>query len=351
MTTLKSSRRRFLKATAAAAAIAGTGFPMVSFGKETTKLKMVLNWRFQGPQSWFFLAQDKGYLADEGIELEIDQGSGSGAAVGKVASGAYDVGFGDVNALIELAATKPEEAPLCVYQLFNKPPFTVAVLADSPIKTAKDLEGRKLGGAANDGALKLFPAFAKVAGLDTSGIEILNFKPNLREQMLKTKQVDGVFGYVNTIRFSAKLSGMDPDKEIRFINYGDYGMDLYSNGIIVSKELAKTKPDVVKGLIRSFNRGIVDTLKDLDGAVDSVAKREGLINKAVEKERLIATMEDEMAHPEIAKVGLGNIDPARFKKAIDIVVDAKGLPRTPGVDEIFSADYLPPKNELLTKLL
>ncbi len=66
-------------------------------------------------------------------------------------------------------------------------------------------------------------------------------QPNLREQMLMKHQVDGVFGYVNTIRFSAKLIGVDPDKDIRFINYGDYGMDLYSNGIIVSKKLVQGK--------------------------------------------------------------------------------------------------------------
>src|SRR4029078_6618083 len=114
--------------------------------------------------------------------------------------------------------------------------YTVGRSADSTIKTAKDLEGKTLGGAANDGALKLFPAFAKLAKLDTSKITITNFQPNLREQMVMRGQVDGVFGYVNTIRFSAKLSGIDPDKSLRFINYGDYGMDLYSNALIFSKK-------------------------------------------------------------------------------------------------------------------
>ena len=169
-----------------------------------------------------------------------------------------DVGFGDVNALIRLAGTKPEEAPICVYQMYNKPPFTVAVLADSDIKTAKDLQGRLLGGAVNDGALKLFPAFANVAGLDTSKIEILNFKSNLREQMLKNKKVEGVFGYVNTIRFSAKLSGMNPDKDIRFISYGDYGMDLYSNGLIIPKAMAADQPEMVKGMVWAVNQGVKD---------------------------------------------------------------------------------------------
>src|SRR5262245_8450373 len=107
-----------------------------------TKLKMVLNWKYQGPQGWFFLADDKGYFKAEGLEVTMDQGNGSGAAVPLVANGTYDVGFGDINALIELAAKKPEEAPVAVYVMYNRPPFTVAVKADSPIKTPKDFEGK-----------------------------------------------------------------------------------------------------------------------------------------------------------------------------------------------------------------
>jgi|TARA_B110000503_G_scaffold142860_1_gene241316 NitT/TauT family transport system substrate-binding protein len=342
------TRRRFTQLATAGVATA-LAAPAIAQG--TTKLKMILNWRYQGPQSWFFLAKDKGYFDEAGIEIVMDQGSGSGAAVGQVAGGAYDVGFGDVNALIRLAATSPEEAPICVYQMYNKPPFAVAVLSSSNIMTAADLEGRKLGGAASDGALKLFPAFANVAGLDTSGIEILNFKSNLREQMLKSEQVEGVFGYVNTIRFSAKLSGMDPDKDIRFISYGDYGMDLYSNGMIVSKQLVAEKPDVVKGMVSAINKGVADTLADLDAAVDAVAAREPLINKVIEKERLIATLQDEMNHPELATTGLGAVDPDRFKQAIDLVVKADGLPRTPDASEIFTNAFLPSQDERIFKLL
>lgn len=342
------TRRLFTQSLLAGTA-AGLAAPAIAQGK--TKLKMILNWRYQGPQAWFFLAQDKGYFADAGIEMVMDQGNGSGAAVGQVASGAYDVGFGDVNALIQLAATNPEEAPLCVYQMYNTPPFTVAVLTESDIMSAKDLEGRKLGGAANDGALKLFPAFANIAGLDTSGIEITNFQSNLREQMLKSGQVEGVFGYVNTIRFSAMLSGMDPDKEIRFINYGDYGMDLYSNGMIVPKSMAENEPEMVKGMNWAINQGIKDAIGDMDAAIDAVAKREPLINKEVEKARLIATLQDEMNHPEVAEFGLGDVDPERFKTSIDIVVEANQLPRTPEPSEIFSDAFLPAPDDRIYKLL
>ena len=289
----------------------------------------------------FFLAEDRGYYKAEGIDLTIDQGSGSGAAVPLVANGTYDVGFGDINALIELAGKKPEDAPIAVYVMFNQPPFTVAVKAESPIKAPKDFEGRTLGGAANDGALKLFPALCKLAKIDCSKVKITNMQPNLREQMLMQGQVDGVFGYVNTIRFSAKLMGVE-EKQLRFINYGDYGMDLYSNAIIVSKKLVKEKPEAVKGLVRAINKGLQDSLKDIDAAVAAVAKREALIKVPVERERFVQTLKDEMNHPEIAKIGLGNVDMARLKKSIDILVDANNLPRTPTVEEIFTPAFLPP---------
>jgi NitT/TauT family transport system substrate-binding protein len=317
---------------------------------ETTKIKLVLNWKYQGPQGMFFLAEDRGYFKAEGIDITFDQGNGSGAGVPLVANGTYDAAFGDINALIELAAKKPEDAPIGVYMMFNQPPFTVAVKADNPIRSPKDFEGRTLGGAANDGALKLFPAFCKITKIDCAKVTITNMQPNLREQMLMQGQVDGVFGYLNTIKFSAKLMGVDPDKQLRWINYGDYGMDLYSNAIIVSKKLAKEHPEAVKGLLRAINRGLIDALKDPDAAVAAVAKREPLIKIPVERERFDATLRAEMNHPEIAKLGLGNVDMARLKKSIDILVDANQLPRTPSVDEIFTSAFMPSADDLPKKL-
>src|SRR6266550_2648545 len=245
------------------AAIAFSASAPVPASAQTTKLKLVLNWKYQGPQGMFFVADDKGYFKEEGLEVTLDQGNGSGAGVPLVANGTYDIGFGDINALIEMAGKKPDDAPIAVYVMFNQPPFTVAVKADSPIKSPKDFEGKTLGGAANDGALKLFPALCKLTKIDCGKVSITNFAPNLREQMLMQGPVDGAFGYDNTIRFSARLAGIDPDKQMRFINYGDYGMDLYSNAIIVSKKLVKEKPEAVRGLVRAINKGLIDSLKDI----------------------------------------------------------------------------------------
>jgi NitT/TauT family transport system substrate-binding protein len=314
------------------------------------RIKLVLNWKYEGPQGMFFLAQDRGYFKQEGLDVTFDQGNGSGAAVPQVANGAYDMGFGDINALIELAAKKPDEAPVGVFMLYNRPPFTVAVKADSPIKTPADFVGHKLGGAANDGALKLFPALCATAKIDCTKVEIINMQPSLREQMLMQGQVDGVFGYVTTIRFSAKLTGVDPDKQLRFIKFDEYGMDLYSNAIIVSRKFVKEHPEAVKGFLRALNHSIKDAIADPQAAIEAVATREPLIKPAIERARLDATLADEMSHPEIAKIGLGDVSDERMAKAIDILVKAKELPRTPTTSEIFDRSFLPPANERPTAI-
>jgi NitT/TauT family transport system substrate-binding protein len=315
-----------------------------------TKIKMVLNWKYQGPQAWFFMAQDKGYFKEEGLDVEIDQGEGSSASITKVAAGAYQAGFGDINALISMAATRPADAPVAVFMVYNTPPFTLVVKKDSPIKTPKDLEGKTVGGPANDGALRLFPAFAKVAKIDASKVNITNMAPNLREQMLLRGQVDAIFGFTNTVYFSAKLVGIDPEKDLRFINYADYGMDLYSNAIVFSRAFVRDNPKAVTGFVKAVNRAINDTLTNTEAGMDAVMKREPLLKREVEKERLLATIKEEMSHPEIARIGLGDVDPERLKRAIAMVVDANSLPRTPTNADVFDRSFLPLRNERASKL-
>lgn len=340
--------RRWLAAGALIAASLFAAVPVTAMAQ--TKIKFVLNWKYQGPQAWFFLAQDKGYFKAEGLDVEIDQGEGSAAPITKVASGAYTAGFGDINALIGLAAKRPGTAPVAVDMLYNTPPFTIVVKKDSPIKTPKDLEGKTIGGPANDGALKLFPVFAKLAKVDASKVNLTNMAPNLREQMLMRGQVDAVFGYVNTIRFSARLAGIDPDTQLRFIKYGDYGLDLYSNAIIFSRAFVKENPAAVKGFLKALNRAVVETMANPDAAMAHVMKREPLLNLAVEKERLMATLRAEMSHPEIARIGLGDVDDARLQRAIALVVESDQLPRTPNVSEVFDRSFLPARADRPSKL-
>lgn len=310
-----------------------------------TRIKFILNWKFYGPQAWFFLAQDKGYFKAEGLEVEFDQGDGSPGAPTKVAAGAYDAGFGDLPTVIQLAAQRPADAPVGVYMMYSNPPYVIATKKSSGIIRPRDLEGKTIGGPANDGALRLWPAFSKIAGIDVSKVKIENMAANLREQMLQRGQIDAAFGFLQTIWFSAKAIGIDPAKELHFIFYADHGLPLYSNSIVVSKKLAREKPEAVRGLVRAINKAFHEVRANPEPGMDSVMKREPLLKRDVERERLLQTIEYEVMSSEMKTIGIGDVDPARLKKGIDLLVENLKLPRTPSADEVFTRAFLPPRAE------
>src|SRR3978361_2486468 len=112
---------------------------------EDTTIKFTLGWKTQGSDAAFFYAKDNGFFKEEGLNVVFDQGEGSGATVTRVMSGAYDAGFGDINAIIQNASTRPQDAPVMVYMIWNQPPFAIVAKQTSGMNTINDSAGHSLG--------------------------------------------------------------------------------------------------------------------------------------------------------------------------------------------------------------
>jgi len=317
------------------------------------KLRMLLNGEFSGPQAFFFLARERGWLEEEGIDLTLVPGAGAATCVTRVLQESFDAGYGDMNALIESVAINGEEAPIAVWATFNTCPFTIAVRADGPVRTPKDFEGRAISGSATDAALKTFAALAAQTDTDAAKVTIIHSRAGMRagvEDMLADRAHDGVFGFVNTIIAAIAGSTKATPEALRFINYADWVSDLYANTLIVSRRLAKQHPQIVTGLVRAFNRGLVATLEDIDAALRAVQREAPAMDMAVQKTRLLGTLNAEMSNPEGRTLGIGDVDDARLARSIRLIALSKGLPGIPSVRDVFDRSFLPPMSARVTSL-
>jgi NitT/TauT family transport system substrate-binding protein len=309
---------------------------------EPIKLRFILDWKAQGPGAWYYFARDKGYFAAEGLDVTIDQGDGSAAAVAKIMSGAYDVGFGDINAVIQNAAQRPGEQPVMVYLVYNRAPYALIVKADGPIGTLKDMEGHTLAAPAGSATERMFKPLAIKNGVDAAQVRVLNAAPNLIEQLLVNGQADGIAQFAPTSYMNFLGIKKDPEKDFRWFFYSENGLDLYSNGILVSQKLLKEKPDAVRGLVRAINKAIMEVSANPDLGIAVLKEVEPLTNPELEKQRLIYTIDQQLRTDEVGKLGLGDLDDARLAAAIKTVTEAYALPRTPALDEVFNRSFLPP---------
>jgi NitT/TauT family transport system substrate-binding protein len=334
--------RRLLTSLVLASSLA---VPLDANAAGPVKIKFTLDWKIQGVHAWYYWAKDKGYFTAENLDVSIDQGEGSAVTVTRVLSGSYDAGFGDINAIVQNAAARPGEAPVMVYMIYNKAPFAILTKADSPIRTLKDLAGSKLGSPPGGASFKLLPLLAKENGVDYSKINVLQVSPALQEQMLIQGQVDSAAVFTATSYMNLVSLKLDPDKDFRWMYYSDYGIKLYSNGVMVSPKLAKEQPEAVKGLLRAINRSLKETVENPDAAIDLLAAQEPLIKKDIEKRRLLYVYRTLIDTPEARELGIGDVSDARLTTAIGTIATSFELATTPAAGDIFNRSFLPAKTD------
>jgi NitT/TauT family transport system substrate-binding protein len=314
-----------------------------AFAQTPTRLRFTLDWRFEGQLAMFMMAKNKGYYQQEGLDVQVDAGAGSTAAITRIAAGSHDVGTGDMTALIEYLGNNPGPTRLqAVYLIYSESPFMVHALKKSGISKPQDLAGKSIGAPVFDSARKSFPIFAKQVGIDPKSVSWQNVDPALRETMLARGDLPAAAGFeLNRLVLMAR--GVK-EEEIVMFRYADYGVKLYGNAIMASKRLIDENPKALVAFVRASNRALIDTIADPAEAIKYNKQFDPLIEESRELAKLKITLRS-IDTPFARSSGLGAISKVDLENQVDDVTAAFGLKAKPNADLIFNSDFLPPRQE------
>ncbi len=334
------NRTVFLGLLGAAALAIGHG-PAV---RAQTAVKFALDWKFEGPSAPYFVAIDKGYYKEEGLDVTIDTGPGSVAGIARVAAGTYPLGFFDINSLAKFRDQNPDKPVKAVMMVYDQPPFSIVTLKKYGISKPKDLEGKILGAPAPDGAFAQWKAFVKENGIAAEKVTINNIGFPVREPMLASGEVHAITGFSFSSYFNLLQKGVKAE-DIVVMLMSDYGLVLYGNAIMVNPDYAKANPKAVAGFVKATIKGVRDTARDPEAAIKSVMKRNETGDEKIELERLKMALKDNMITSWVRANGIGGVDMKRLEASIDQIAVTYDFKTKPRADDIFTAEFLPPAAE------
>jgi NitT/TauT family transport system substrate-binding protein len=315
-----------------AAAAAATLLASPALAQE--KFKFALNWFPVGDHAAYWVALEKGYFADKGLDVTLENSKGSGDSIAKVDTGAADAGLAD--AAVVIASHARGTTIKVVGMIFDKTPLNVFSSIDNPVREPKDLEGKTIGAPPGDGQRQVWPAFAKANNIDTSKVTWVNVEPAAKIAALAEKRVDTVADYTTGLPLYEKPMG---EGKVVMMPWADFGFDMYSMSIMASEKTMTERPDALKKFLEAAYMGWRDVMADPEEAMAIFKKRVPEIDENLIAANMKLGLEL-MKTDRYRENGIGWIDEAKMCASVDLVNTYMGLPKEVNCQDIFTTEFL-----------
>src|SRR5437773_591742 len=258
-----------------------------------------LNWYFGGLHVPFYYGKERGFYKDEGIDLTINEGRGSANTVQVVAAGSDTFGLADSSSVV-LTASKGADVK-SVMSLLNTTGFSVVSLADAPIKTPKDLEGKKVAVTPGDPLGQLLQAVCKANSVDCAKVSMVQVDPAAKVVTVLEKKTDALLGGADDQYFLIKYKGGNPVA----MRYADWGANIVGMTIMTSGETIKKNPDLVKRFVRASVKSWEEAKKNPGAAVDAAMKAKPDLNRQSTLDQLMVDIDLLDSKNSRGKIGWG----------------------------------------------
>ena len=277
----------------------------------------------------FYVALDKGYFKDEGIDLTLDYGMETDLIKLLAAGQAqFVVGSGD-----QVILARSQGLPI-VYVMNWYRKFPVAVFSLSPLTSPQDLKGKKVGIPGQFGATYIgLRGLLYAAKVDEKSVTMPTIGFTQVESLLK-QQVDAAVGYSMNEPLQLKQSGQTPG----VIEVSQY-IDLVANGLMSNEKTVQDNPDLIRRMVRASLRGLRDTLAQPDAAFETTLKAIPEAAKTREAQR--ATLEASLGFWRTDR--LGQSDPQAWQTSARFMKDVGLIATEVDPSRAFTNEFIPDK--------
>lgn len=256
-----------------------------SLAQAPTPVSLRLNWYLGGLHVPFYYGKERGFFAAEGIDLTINEGRGSANTVQVVAAGSDTFGMADSSSVVTAAAKGAEIKS--VMSLLNSTGFSVVSLAESNLKTPKDLEGRRVAVSPGDPLGALLQAVCKANNVDCAKISMVQVDPPAKVVTVLEKRADALLGGADDQYFLIKQRGFQPAA----MRYADWGANIVGMTIVAKTDLVKSNPDLVRRFVRASVRSWEEAKKNPGAAVDAALKAKPDLNRQSTLDQMLVDFE------------------------------------------------------------
>jgi NitT/TauT family transport system substrate-binding protein len=336
------SRRRFLRHAGLAGAAGLAAVPLRRARAATLRpITMRLDWLYQGPNDGFIIAREKGYYEAAGLDVDIGPGKGSGSTAQLVASKAAQIGFAD-GFVVGNSVAKGAKIVM-VAAVYRRNPAAVVVLADSDIKTPKDLEGKTIGITTGAAQFQQWPAYVKGCGLDADKIRVVNIDPAGSPPALITGQVPAIAGFAQGFVPSVEIRG---NKKARVLWYSDCGVNAVSNGIIVHADFLKQEPALMRDFIAASLKGFLYGRAHPDEAASIIKKYSQASEETISRREMELSW-DTWVTPNTRGKPLGWMSDKDWEATVEVLKTYGGVTTPLEAKELYTNEFVPTGAEFI----
>ena len=297
------------------------------------KIDFILNWVPGGDHAPYYYAKKLGWYAKEGIELNLEPGKGSALATQKVGAGANSTGLADMAGVL-VAKSKGADT-VAVFNVYANSPQGMYWLKSSGIKGIKDFPGKKIGNPAADGARTMWPALAKVNGIDPKSVTWVNIDANAKLAALKSKSIDVTTSFYNLHHVFQRELGDD----MGFLAWRDVGLNPYGNSVIVNADYLKKNKEAVAKFVKVTQRAFAECVAQSKACVQALIDANGALsfdNELVNWQLVEVLMSDKTSR----SVALGWHDDERMNADYALVRDYIGIDKPFDVRTTYTNEFL-----------